>query len=90
MAHGGHGASVGGSGVWRFSTARMMPDFNFWSGFAISNLQDDTTIGFQNQFSTYTGVNNNQNTFILILLAAFPRFYATRSDFFLIMLCCDL
>lgn len=48
--------------------------FMSWDGFAISSMRDDTTAGWVNQYSSYSGSGHNSDDYAVF----FPGFGATR------------
>ncbi len=52
--NGSDGAGGFSSGGFWFPNA-YIPDWNYWSGFSVSNMKDTVTAGYENQFSSITG-----------------------------------
>jgi hypothetical protein len=54
-------------------------DFNYFSGFAISNVTDNTTPGYMNQYSAYPGFGaDNSNTYCVATSS--PKIYTSSAN----------
>ena len=55
-------------------------DFNSWTGWAISNMKDDTTPGFQNQYSAITKAGANGSNNYAVSFSSAPNTILLQGD----------